>query len=217
MNAAFRGIALRQVTEDDMPFLFRLFADPERCHLWMCGRRVYDERGFHQAWSGCTTDLMAAKFIVESGGRPVGLVFDYDRMLEDQYTKVTALLEEESTGHGGGVIATALLVGWLFQSFPFRKIYMDVYDYNRTVVRMLRKLGLAEEGLLKGNRFWNGTWWDLHMFALYREAWPKVRDRLLRFPHARRPGPLAGPTYPETEVNPTNLRARANGCFSGTK
>jgi hypothetical protein len=48
------------VTEDDMPFLFRLFADPQRSHLWMSARQVYDERGFHQAWSAWTADAMGA-------------------------------------------------------------------------------------------------------------------------------------------------------------
>src|SRR5262249_21639665 len=134
MDRSFRGVTLRQITEDDLPFLFRLFADPSRCHLWMQGRQVNDERGFHQAWIAWSTDMMRAKFLVESAGRPVGLVFDYDRAPEDGYTKVTALLEENSTGRGGGVIATALLVGWLFETVPLRKVIMEVYGYNRPVL-----------------------------------------------------------------------------------
>jgi RimJ/RimL family protein N-acetyltransferase len=217
MLPSFRGITLRQVTEDDMPILFRLFADPGRSHLWMRGRQVYDERGFHHAWIAWTADLIGAKFIVESAGRPAGLVFDYDRALEDGYTKVTALLEEGSTGHGGGVIATTLLVSWLFQSLPLRKVYMDVYGYNPAVVRMLRKLGFAEEGVLKGVRFWNGAYWDLHVFALAREAYPEVRDRLLRVSRTgarRRPDglPCRG-----NEVGPTAPRLSPNGCLSGTE
>src|SRR5262245_63518327 len=100
MQRSFRGVSLRPVVEDDLPFLFRLFVDPTRCHLWMQGRQAYDERGFHQAWIAWTTDMMRAKFLVESAGRPVGLVFDYDRTLEDGYTKVTVLLEENRIGHG---------------------------------------------------------------------------------------------------------------------
>ena len=71
MQFSSRGISLRQVAEDDLPFLFRLFCDPSRCHLWMQGRRVYDERGFQQAWIGWSSDMMASKFIIESGGRPI--------------------------------------------------------------------------------------------------------------------------------------------------
>ena len=69
---------------------------------------------------------------------------------------------------------------FLFRQLPFRKIYFDVFDFNPLVVRIWRKLGLAEEGLLKGERFWDGKYWDVHVFALYREAWPDLRARVLR-------------------------------------
>jgi len=210
MLTAFRSISLRQVAEDDLPFLFRLFADPCRCHLWMHGRQVLDERGFHHAWSSWTTELMAAKFLVESAGRPVGLVFDYDRAPEDGYTKVTALLDEEHVGHGAGVIAAALLVRWLFRTLPLRKVYLDVHGYNPSVVAMLRKLGLAEEGCLKNLRFWNGRYWDLHHFALEREAWPQVHDRLLR-PRVVRSS-RAGTPGAERE----GREEAVNGCLNGT-
>jgi RimJ/RimL family protein N-acetyltransferase len=179
MVTAFRNIALRQVVEDDLPFLFRLFADPCRSHLWLAGRRVYDEAGFQQAWAAWAADVMTSKFVVESAGRPAGLAFEYDRAPEDGHTKVTTLLEEGRVGRGGGVIATALLVRWLFQTLPLRKVYVEVHGYNPAVIGMLRKVGLAEEGCLKDFRFWDGRYWDYHIFALRREAWPRVRDRLL--------------------------------------
>jgi RimJ/RimL family protein N-acetyltransferase len=145
-------------------------------------RRVFDEREFHTAWSSWTTDMMSAKFLVEASGRHAGLVFDYDRSNEDGTTKITALLQEEIVGRGAGVIATALLTDWLFRALPLRKIYHEVYAYNAAVIAMHRKVGLAEEGVLRAVRFFDGRFWDLHMFALSREAWPAVRRRLLRTP-----------------------------------
>ncbi len=201
MLTSFRGISLRQVVDADMPFLFRLFADPSRSHLWLRGRRVYDEAGFERAWSAWTSDELAGKFIVESVQRPIGLVFDHDRTTEDGWTKATTLLTEVSMGHGAGVVATALFMDWLFQVLPFRKIYHDVFAYNPGVVRMWRKLGLVEEGVLKADRFWNGVYWDQHIFALYRESWTtQIRPRILRTGRSRRP-PAATPE--RKEVAPT--------------
>lgn len=180
MQLTSRGITLRQVTEDDLPFLFGLFVDPCRSHLWMCGRTVHDERSFHEAWIGWSTGMMGAKFLVEAAGRPIGLVFDYDRTVMDGFTKVTALLDEESVGCGGGVVATGLLVDWLFQHLPLRKVYTEVYGYNRSVLRILRKAGLIEEGALREARFWNDEYWDVHILAVDRQAWPDIRRRFLR-------------------------------------
>lgn len=213
MVRMYRGISLRQITEDDVPFLFRLFADPGRCHLWMQGRQVYDERGFHQAWVAWSTEMMRAKFLVASAGRPVGLVFDYDRTLEDGYTKVTVLLDEASTGHGGGVIATALFLGWLFEALPLRKVIMDVYGYNRPVLGMLRKVGFTEEGVLKEMRHWNGAHWDLYVFTLARAGWPAVRDRVLA-PRRAESGNRVRPSGRFGDLN--KLLTSSNGCLSGT-
>jgi RimJ/RimL family protein N-acetyltransferase len=199
------------VVEDDTSYLFRLFTDPNRCHLWMSGRRVYDEAGFRQAWAVWSGEVMAAKFIVESAGQPVGLVFDHDRMMEDGCTQVTALLEEDRTGHGGGVVATALLIDWLFQGLPIRKVYLKVYGYNRAVIRILRKLGLEEEGVLRGDRYWDGAYWDLHMFALYRASWPTVRARILGQPNARLE------IAHRKEVNAPPQPEQRNGCVGVSK
>ena len=180
MNYSYRGTSLRPVTESDLPFLFRLYTDPSRCHLWMGSRRVFDEREFVAAWSSWTGSTMGAKFVVENDRRPVGWVMSCDDYLEHGITKVHTILQEENVGHGVGVVATALLTDYLFRQLPLRKIYFEVFDFNPAVVRIWRKLRLPEEGLLKGDRYWDGTYWDLHIFALYREAWPDVRARVLR-------------------------------------
>jgi RimJ/RimL family protein N-acetyltransferase len=146
----------------------------------MQGRRIFDEREFHQAWIAWTGDTMGAKFIVESRGRRVGLVFEYNRSLDDGYSKATTLLEEESVGHGAGVVATVLLVDWLFKALPLRKVYLEVYGYNARVAEILRKFGLAEEGVLKEARFWDGSFWDVHIFAACRDAWPVLRSQVIR-------------------------------------
>jgi diamine N-acetyltransferase len=180
MSYSYRGVSLRPVTEGDLPFLFRLYTDPGRCHLWMSARRVYDEREFREAWASWVNGQMGAKFIVESGRRPAGWVMSYEHNLEHGFAKVGAILQEENVGHGVGPIATALLMDYLFRNLPLRKIYHEVYGFNPGVVRIWRKLGLAEEGVLKGDRFWDGAYWDLHIFAVYREAWPDMRARVLR-------------------------------------
>jgi RimJ/RimL family protein N-acetyltransferase len=200
MITGLRGVSLRQIVEADMPFLFRLFTDPRRCHLWMRGRGVFDESGFERAWAAWTSGSIAAKFVVASGGQPVGLIYDHDRTLEDGWTKATTVLQEESVGHGAGVTATALFMDWLFQNLPLRKVYHEVYAYNPSVVRIWRKLGLVEEGVFKQDRYLDGAYWDLHVFALYRDAWTGIRPRVLRLPGSRHRSAAAGQVFNRKEV-----------------
>ena len=217
MHLTFRGISLRPVVEADLPFLFRLMGDPTRVHLWLRSRPVYDEAGFQQTWSSWAAGMMGAKFVIESASKPVGLAFDYDRMLDDGWTRITTLVQEESMGHGAGVIGGFLFMEWLFQALPLRKMYHEVFGYNENVIRMLRKVGLTEEAVLKEDRYWTGAYWDLHVFALYRDAWPKIRDRVLRVPGARRKIRLTQSLAPGKEVSPTELHVPNNGCLSGAE
>jgi hypothetical protein len=165
--------------------------NPERTRLWIRGRPVYDEAGFIQAWTGWNSGMIAAKFVVESASQPIGLVVDYERTLDDCSTKMAALLCESNIGRGGGAIATALFWTWLFESLPLRKIYLDVVSYNPLVIRIFRRLGLAAEGVLKADRFWNGADWDLDIFALYREAGRADCDCVFRSKARRRPAMAA--------------------------
>jgi RimJ/RimL family protein N-acetyltransferase len=217
MRMTYRGISLRPVVDADLPFLFQLLGDPTRVHLWLRARPAYDEAGFKQTWSAWTAGMIGAKFIIESAGRPIGLAFDYDRTLDDSWTRVTALVQEEHSGRGSGVIGGFLFMDWLFQTLPLRKMYHEVFGYNESVIRMWRKVGLIEEGVFKGDRYWNGAYWDLHVFALYREAWPQVRDRVLRIPGARRQRQAAESLAPGKEVGPTELHVPSNGCLSGAE
>src|SRR5262245_46525745 len=106
----FREISLRPVYEADLAFLFRLLCDSSRNHLWMSNRRTTDEPQFFGAWTSWMAEQMPAHFLVEASGRPAGLVYDYDRCIEDSHTAVTVLLDDENTGRGVGPIAYALFV-----------------------------------------------------------------------------------------------------------
>ena len=177
----FRSVTLRQVLHSDLPMLFSLLSDPDRFHLWG-HRRVLDESQFAETWRYWSSERMDARFIIVRNNRPVGLVFDYERCLEDGHTKVATILDESATGMGTGIVATGLLIDWLFQNVALRKAYLDVFGFNTSVIRMLRKLEVPEEMRRAEHRFWNGRYWDWHGFAMTRTDFPRLARKLLREP-----------------------------------
>jgi hypothetical protein len=157
--------------------------------------------------------VFAVRFIVESGGRPVGLVVAYEHFPEHGFAKVGTMLQEENVGHGGGVVATVLLIDYLFRTLPLRKVYLESYGFNLGVVGMMRKLGLPEEGCLKDSFYWDGAYWDLHIFAVYRAAWPGIRARLFRGSIAtpETVWPLPAATEPQ-QLRPAHTSQPARGA-----
>lgn len=178
MNS-FRGISLRPVIQADLPLLFTLLNDPERFHSWG-HRKTLTEAEFYETWQVWSSQRMGAKFVIQKQGKPIGLVFDYERSLEDGHTKVATVLVENQSNRGSGVIATALFCKWLFQTLRITKICWDVFGFNPAVVEMLRKLGFHEEMRRVNHRFWNGKHWDWYGFAISREEHQQVLQRILR-------------------------------------
>ena len=193
-----RGITLRSVAGSDLPAILKLFGDVERAHLWG-HRRVCDEEQLFETWRFWSKERMGDKFMVLRNGRPVGLVFDYERALEDGHTKVAAMLFDNETGGGAGVLSVALFGEWLFQNLPLRKLYLDVFEFNQPVIGMLKKLEVRREMQKAQHRYWNGRYWDQYGFAFYREDLPKLLTRLNRGQEKRRNSPRYDPAHTSRE------------------
>ena len=209
-----RGVTLRSVAGSDLPTILTLFGDLERAHLWG-HRRVCDEEQLFETWRFWSKEQMGDKFMVVRNGRPVGLVFDYERALEDGHTKVAAMLFGRETGRGAGVLSVALFSEWLFQNLPLRKLYLDVFAFNQPVIGMLNKLEVRKEMHKTQHRYWNGRYWDQYGFAFYREDLPKLLSRLARGQDRARSIPCHDSAPPRRgrkviEVPSTNTSGHAN-------
>jgi hypothetical protein len=77
--------------------------------------------------------------------------------------------------------AFALFVDYVFQAFSFRKLCIEVAEFNLGQFASLTAL-LEQEARYRDHVFLGGRWWDLLAFSLWRESWPEVRSRLSRPP-----------------------------------
>lgn len=102
--------------------------------------------------------------------QPIGTMYSYGYSPEDGYLFVTIYLDETERHRGLGVIAFIKFCQQLFDELDLFKIYMDVYEYNTTVLRQLRRAGCAEEGRFRGHRRDGETRHDTLRFAIYRDA-----------------------------------------------
>lgn len=200
-----RGVSLRPVVRCDLPLILSLFGDIERAHLWG-QRRVCDEEQLLETWRYWSRERVGAKFIVTRGNRPLGLVFDYERSLEDGHTKVVTLLLSDDRAQGAGVFATTLFSQWLFENLPLRKVCFDVFGFNGSVVRMFTRLGIRQEMQRREHRYWNGRYWDQFGFALGREECQAIYTRY-QSKRSSRSTPPAIPPAPQERCHDAALAA----------
>lgn len=97
-----------------------------------------------------------------------GLVVAYNASPQDEFCCLAAITDQ--TASTGAVEGIALFLRYLFRHWPLRKIYLESVEFNAPQFASAVDAGLfKEEGRLKDHHYFDGTFWDLITYAIYRE------------------------------------------------
>ena len=168
-------LQLRPIDEQDLPFLYQWRTDAQHCYLWTTHRELPTYPVFVEQLVDVSRHDREIHPVVTLRDCLIGEVFTYDRSSADGYAFVSAYLVPEFRGRGYGVKATLLLARYAFAYHDLHKLYFDVFSYNSASLAALRGTCLVEEGHFREHRYFDGTRWDVHRFALYRDKWQQVR------------------------------------------
>lgn len=159
-------VRLTPVVPDDLGFLYDLTVRPENCFRWRYrGAPPQVERFAESIWHG-----VMVQFVVRSAsdGEPLGHVVAYQAHPALHYAYVGAVFLPEHTGTGLGPHAVSLFIKYLFHTFPFKKLYLEVPGFNWDQVRSGEGRVFTVEGVLRDHSFYAGRNWDEYLCAIYR-------------------------------------------------
>ncbi len=77
-------------------------------------------------------------------------------------------------GHGYAVDAVRTLLKYGFWEQRYQKCNSECIHTNEASIRMHKKLGFIEEGRIRRNSFFNGTYYDDVLFGMTREEFDEV-------------------------------------------
>lgn len=129
--------------------------------------------GGHQAVSSGLAD--SVEFIVTPVGepqRPIGIagLYAIDRHNGIAELGVT-IGDREHWGTGAGFDAHLALLDYGFDHCRLQRIYGQVKSDNAGVLRLCRRLGMTQEGVLRRHRWKSGGHVDLIMFGILAEEY----------------------------------------------
>ncbi len=106
--------------------------------------------------------------------------YSYDPLSRTVY--MGAITNEKKNGLG--IVASALFIDYLFDTWPLRKVYLELPEFN--LVKFKNGLGkyFFEEGRLKDHFYAYGKYWDYLTFAIYKRDYKdnvKIRSVIDRF------------------------------------
>lgn len=172
---AGHGLRLDPVTPDDVGFLFTLAAAPETSFRWRFrGAPPPLERFTEGMWNQVLVQYVARR---TDDDRPVGHVVAYSADPTARFVYVGAVFAPPHTGTGLAAHAVALFVRYLFHTFPFTKVYLEIPGYNWPQVRSGEGTLFAVEGVLRDHYQYAGQLWHQYLCAVYRDLVPADGSR----------------------------------------
>lgn len=175
-----RRVRLAQVDQDAEQWLFEVGGLAEVANRWRHLPGTVGRQRFHdELWAG-----VLAQFTLEhrETSDRLGHVMAYQANMSHGTASVAFMLSPGVRGLGWPIEGFLLFVDYLFSSFDLRKLYAEAAAFNLTQYGSAVGRFMCEEGRLRDHIFANGELHDVHVLAIYRDAWEEYAERL-------RPGP----------------------------
>jgi RimJ/RimL family protein N-acetyltransferase/acyl carrier protein len=160
---AGRFFRLAPVLPPSVPFLYGLSMIPEVGFRWRYRGAVPSPQQFEQdLWQG-----VLAQFVVESiqSSQPAGHVVCYgpDRNMGHAY--VGAAMTDEYQGSGIAAEPVRIFLDYLFDVWPFHKLYLELPEFNLPQFASAAGRGLHVEARMRNHHYYQGRRWDQIILA----------------------------------------------------
>ena len=110
----------------------------------------------------------------------VGYVHNYDFSLKHGHCKLVTYICPTYRNTGIGAFASVYFLAKLFKTYPLRKVYSTIYDYNTESLKSNLEAGFVEEGVLKNYRYHDGKIHSIHYLSLNRQEFENKMIRLVK-------------------------------------
>ncbi len=173
-----RRLILRPVAEGDFANLHRWRNSATYLKMFTSKRTIVSEAHFREEQRRCFSRGRHLQFIIErkTDRASLGTIFSHTHSAADGYAFINTFIDDPFVGRGYGAEASIILSMHLFESFSLHKIYFEAFAYNRPSLAVMQGAGLAEEGVFREHRYFDGQRHDVFRFALYRDNCAKIRS-----------------------------------------
>jgi UDP-4-amino-4,6-dideoxy-N-acetyl-beta-L-altrosamine N-acetyltransferase len=169
--------ALRPVARGDAERLLR-WRNDDRVRANMYTDHVIAPEEHARWFAGMLEDPRVEYLIGEHAGRPIGMVAFTHIDAASRRASWAFYVGERAAPPGSGAALEFLALEHAFGARGLRKLSCEVLAFNARVVKLHRKFGFRQEGLLAAHALKNGRFEDVVLLALLDHEWPPVRERL---------------------------------------
>jgi RimJ/RimL family protein N-acetyltransferase len=174
---------LRAIGDTDIAMLYRASVDPRINHRWRFRGTTPSPEAFRRALYSDQTLAQYMVVALADLAHPVGAVSAYNADLVAGHCHIAAqrvdgggLVRDRHAKPDGGLMMEGMFIflQYLFDHFDFRKIYIELPAYNRSLFDASASSLLVEEGRLLDYYWYGGRHWDQYIYSVSQTRWEEI-------------------------------------------
>jgi RimJ/RimL family protein N-acetyltransferase len=166
------------VNPDDYRFLHAVETSEQLGPRWRFrGTTPSPEQWAQVSWS---TTLAQFMVIGRQTDAPVGIVAVHQPDFQDGHAKFSAARFDPGKPSPAMMLGLALFLDYVFGCWNFRKLYMEVPEYNYEQMASGSGSFFEVEGRLRDHYYFSGRYWDQLILAVHRHSWIDRSAAVLR-------------------------------------
>jgi len=164
---------LRQLTENDMDFIFEMFSREEtNQHVADDPVKSMDEaRELYEMFIRPKPHLFRLGLFLKESEIPIGTIGLYGVKMEDFRAVIGFDLLKEYWGQGYMTEAGKALIDYAFKEMGLNRIQASADADNARSLAAIRRMGFKLEGTMRQKDFYKGAFHDDIVYSILREGW----------------------------------------------
>lgn len=166
---------LRSMERADLPFVHRLFNDPEVMRYWFV-EPTHSLAAMEDHFTRRLHDEAQRRFVIDDAGRRCGIVELVDIDLRHRNCEFQIIVAPDCQGNGYAGTATRAALRYAFSVLNLHKVHLLVDNTNAVAIGVYRKAGFADEGVLREEYFADGAYQDVTRMAVFQRDYLSAAD-----------------------------------------
>ncbi len=166
-------MTLRQLTEDDMDFIFDMFSRPET-NLYVADddvKTMEEAVELYETFIKPKPYLFRLGMVLKEDGNLIGTLGLYGINIEDRKGKLGVDLFKEHWGKGLMSEAVQALIRYGFEEMNLNRIEASADPGNHRSLNLIKRTGMVKEGVKRQVDWYEGRFHDDVLFSILREEW----------------------------------------------
>lgn len=175
-------VRCRKIREDDLKMIMEWRMLPQVTKYMLTDPKlIYKEqlewyKKIKEQYDKPVEDREKFYWVLEVQGIPIGIVsmIDWNKNNNSIHTGEYVAVKEKSS--------IKLIVDlhysmneFAFETLGVNKIAFEIMSNNKTVIRMNKRFGAHEDGIMRDEVYKNNEYFDLHLFSILKKEWDELK------------------------------------------